>query len=138
MPSSASRLRCAEFVGERPLHDRECGLGPADLVVPSARRDDPRGVLRPLAEGDDVRREAANRTQHHAPQRRPQHARDQRRLESKNVRKLRETRHNPSIKGVSSNVTSIVAGSGAPGEASFTILPGEAKSAWKVAPMLSR
>ena len=52
-------------------------------------------------------------------------------------RKLRETRHNPSIKGVSSNVTSIVAGSGGAGVASFTILPGEANSAWKVAPMLS-
>ena len=45
------------------------------------------------------------------------------------VRKLRETRHNASIRGVSSNVISIAASSGGAGEPSFTIVPGAANSA---------
>ncbi len=69
-------LALRQLMGERPLHDGERRLGAADLVAPTGRRDHPRGVLRALAKGDDVGREAAHRLKHHAPQRRPQHAGD--------------------------------------------------------------
>ena len=105
----------------RPLaaitREASCGLSPKAMMFEVRRRTGRSTMLHSAAHSTQVTTAAMVREM---------------------FRKLCETRHNASIRGVSSNVTSIAAWSGGAEEPSFTIVPGAAKSAWNVASMPSK